>query len=354
MSNNFFNEILGNHDLKDRLSKDVSDDRLSHAYILEGQKGSGRHTFALQTVAAIECEKRNVSDAFSFFSDSDSTSIPCGCCPSCKKILGGLSPDIKTVGLVDDRATVGVDSVRLVTGDMYTAPNELSVKVYIMEDADLMTVQAQNALLLSLEEPPEYVLFFLLCQNAGDMLETVRSRAPTLRTQRIPSDMIENHLLSHLKEAEDLKKRSESDWKSLLCVAEGSIGYAIELLNEKKLEGVLEDRAATKELIDLLTRKNKLGAFDAISSFGTKRQEVCQRLMLLQYALRDLLLIKKYEEASLCFFENAEEAHELSESFTVKGLLKLYEASCKALDDLDMNSNVRLTLIGMMQNAGLL
>ena len=269
----YFTRILGNEALKHRLSKDVTEGSLSHAYILEGPRGSGRHTMALNLAAAIECEEKESVGSPNLFGETEACEIPCGRCINCEKILGGKSPDIIVVGLEEDRSTLGVETIRNLKNDMYTAPNDLSVKVYIIEDADLMTIQAQNAFLLSLEEPPSYILFFLICENSANLLETVRSRAPTLRMRRLREDDIEKHLLEN-----DDRAESPADWRSLLAVCGGSLGYAIELLEPKARSNVFEYRNSAKSLISMLSRSNKLGALEAVNEFGTKRVEVINRL----------------------------------------------------------------------------
>lgn len=347
----YFSDIIGNDALKLRLSKDVSENSLSHAYILEGPRGSGRHAFALQVAAAIECEARKDLGELSFF-ESGSSAIPCGKCRNCEKILGGKSPDIITVGLEDDRTTIGVESVRNLKDNMYTEPNDLSVKVFIIDNADLMTDQAQNAFLLSLEEPPSYIIFFLICENSANLLETVRSRAPTLRTQRISIDLMEEHLLKSDSRAAELKAESTDDWQALLAVAQGSIGYALELLNPSARATIFEHRATAKELVSLLSRKSSVNTFTAISAFSKKRADVIRQLSFLQYALRDLLLLKKSDNAPLCFFENRDDAAELATHFTAKGLFTIYDASLTAIDDLEAGANVQLTLMNFMVGAG--
>ena len=353
MNEIYFPEIVGNNDLLYRLSKDISENRLSHAYILEGQRGSGRHTAAYQVAAAIECEDRTSPDSPSFFGNERRV-IPCGKCPSCLKILGKKSPDVKIIGLEEDKVTMGVDTVRDLKNDIYTAPNDLSVKVYIIEDADKMTVQAQNAFLLSLEEPPEYILFFMLCENSSDLIETVRSRAPTLRTEHISKEEIEKYLLSHDKRAETVKNFSLTDWKMLLSIASGSIGYALELLDDKKRNEIFELRRSASELILALSRSSKKKALETVSSFGTKRQDVVYRLSLIETALRDLILLKKSESAPLCFYSDRDEAQEIADRFTTKNLFIIYDAVNRALDDMELNANVRLSLMNMMRNARLL
>ena len=350
----YFASVLGNEALKKRLAKDVSEGMLSHAYVLEGPEGSGRHTIALSVAAAMECEAKNELGAVDLFGEAVSSSIPCGRCKSCEKILGGKSPDIITVGLEEDRTTMGVETIRDLKNDMFTAPNDLSIKVYIVENADLMTVQAQNAFLLSLEEPPQYVLFFLLCENSSNLLETVRSRAPTLRTERLTAKEIADHLLDTDNAARELKETAPEQWLSLLSVSQGSLGYAKRLLDPKVRASIFEYRDTAKSLIAMLSSRNKRKAFEAIASFGTKRPDVIRQISYLQYALRDLLLLKKAENAPLCFFENRDEAAELATRYTAKGLFSLYDASLSAIDSLESNANVRLTLLNMMMSAELL
>ena len=122
-------------------------------------------------------------------------SLPCGKCLACRKIAEGVSPDVTFIRRAEDRATLGVSIIRDLREDLYIAPNENEKKVYIIEEADRMTDEAQNALLLSLESPPPYVVFLLLTQNVDSLLETIRSRAPVLRLQTFGADEIHNFLV---------------------------------------------------------------------------------------------------------------------------------------------------------------
>lgn len=343
---NYFPLLVGNESIKARFACDIAEGHLSHAYIIEGPRGTGKHTFSKQVAAAIECKSH---------AELSSGQIkPCGHCPSCEKILADKSPDVKVIGLEDDRSTIGVDAIRDLKNDMYTAPNDLSIKVYIIEDADLMTEQAQNAFLLSLEEPPEYILFFLLCESSTKLLETVRSRAPTLRTQRLDGSLIDFLVPTLDTRACAMKEENIEEWETLVFVANGSVGYALELLEPSARKKIFENRRDAKKLISLLSGNDKKSAMEALMSFGKTRADVSKKISFLQYAIRDLILLKKHEGASLCFFENSEAALELSTRFTSEKLLSLYDATVKARDDLDANANVKLTLLYMMQSAGLL
>ena len=340
---NFFENIVGNHALTERLTRDIKDGLLSHAYILEGPRGSGRNTIALTAAAAISCQNRDKNSV-----------VPCLKCPNCKKIMSGQSPDIFSVSLEDDKAFIGIEAIRNIKGELYTAANDLDVKIYIINDADKLTLQAQNAFLLSLEEPPEYVLFFLICENSVSLLETIRSRAPTFRTERISNFEIEKYILSNDARARELKDSSPEDFKTLICVSNGSIGYALELLDARRRKQVFDNRRVAINIVSLLSDANRKAIFETIVGMGSKRQEISRQIVFLQYALRDLILLKRSDDVALCLFEDRDNASELATHFTSKSLIDLYDATTGLLEDLERNANVRVALISMMQNANLI
>ena len=173
-----FSAVVGNDALCARLASELRGDKLSHAYIFEGPRGIGKHTLAKETAMALACRERTAKNA----------PIPCRKCPECRKIEEGFSPDIITVKKPADRVFLPVDTIRELRRTISVVPNDLSFKVYIIEDAHTMNAQAQNAFLLTLEEPPPFVLFLLLTESAGALLETIRSRAPILRLSRVSVD----------------------------------------------------------------------------------------------------------------------------------------------------------------------
>ena len=338
---NYFNSIIGNLHITERLSRDVKDSCVSHALILEGANGSGRHTIARTLAAAIECR-------------GNGDSIPCYRCVSCQKIFEDKSPDVITVGIEGDKATLGVDAIRFLKNDISIAPNDLGIKMYIVEDADKMTLQAQNAFLLSLEEPPPYVIFILICENSSTLLETIKSRAPILRTDKLSDEMVSDYLLKNEKKAKALADESIDDFSELVCAAQGSIGKAISLLDGKERKKVFSDRQIARDFMSLALERSRVKTFEMISSLGAKRPEIISRLIQIQHAIRDLTMLKKSDTASLCFYSDMEYATELSSRFTLKRLLLMSSAIDSAIDSLSRNSNVKLTLLSMLYNAELL
>lgn len=332
--------VVGNTSLKSRIATDICNNTLSHAYIIEGPEGSGRHTLAENIAAALCCK--------------DKDSNPCCVCRSCKKILGGSSPDVIVKGFEGDKVTIGVETVRSIKDDMIIAPNELDIKVYIIENADAMTAQAQNALLLSLEEPPSYVMFFLICESSGSLLETIRSRAPVLRLERLEDAEVERYLLEHDNRAKLLRDEDPRAFETLIFASNGCIGKALPLLDAQRRKSLFEEREVAERILSILSCPNRTEVLDIISSLGKKRSDVSRYLVAVQYAARDLMLLKKTDSARLCFFPDREEAEELSTRYTSASLMLLYDALRVACDELDANSNVRLTLLNMAERAGLI
>ncbi len=332
--------IKGNDSLKERLSDEIDKKTFSHAYIIEGPSGSGRHTLALNISASLAC--------------TSNEDIPCEKCKNCRKIFSGGSPDIIINGLEDGKAAIGVETVRRLKDDMAIAPNDLDVKIYIIEDADLMTVQAQNAFLLSLEDPPSYVIFLLICENSSKLLETVRSRAPVLRLKRLKDATVREYILSKDTRAGQLLSEDEAAFDTVIFISAGCIGKALSLLDTKKRKAVFDERATAEKMISSLMSHDRETVLKLIYSLGNKRADIMQCLTTMQYAIRDLLLLKRTDSPSLCFFPFRERAQELSTHYTSASLSSLYDALTSACEELEANSNVRVTLLNMLIKAGLI
>ncbi|MBE6653192.1 MAG: hypothetical protein E7610_07255 [Ruminococcaceae bacterium] len=347
--------VIGNRDLMERLDRDIRAGQLSHAYILDGRVGSGRHTIARHICTAIACQNRpgqilspgGDSDQMGFF-DLDTPPVPreipadaplpCRDCPACRKVLEEKCPDIHVIGR-EGKASIGVDAVRFLRRDVLIPPNDLDTKIYIIEDAHTMTVQAQNALLLTLEEPPPYVLFLLLCDGAEGLLETIRSRAPVLRTRPVPDEDIRRFLRSRKCTL------SEDELSSVLLRADGCIGQALTLSDARSLKSISKLRAHCDAFMDACAtrRYDRLPAI--LNDFGSKRDGVSEVLAYVSLAVRDLILLRHGEAIKLKYYTDPDAADGMAGRFTTRSLLRLHRALEKATDSLDGNGNVRLTMM---------
>ena len=337
-------EIAGNRELCKRLTSDISSGALSHAYILEGASGSGRKTIALNVAAATACENRFDSNH----------PIPCLCCNSCKKILGKKSTDVIFVK-DESKATVGVDIARFLKESVRIVPNDIEDKFYIIENADKMTDQAQNALLLTLEEPPSFVHFFLICNSDDSLLETIRSRAITLRTQRLSDKEIEDYICSHDTRAAQMKFTSPKEFQELIKASRGGIGKALEYLEPKAWKEVKAQRDFIRSLIlESLTRRSAEVLIPLLSKFSSKRDVLADELLLLYLAVRDLIVLKKSDSSSLEFYCDPNEAIELSDKVSLSFLYNFYRNVDVAINENKRNANVRIMIMKLAVNSGII
>lgn len=337
-----FPSLLGNDALRHRFYEDIKAGTLFHAYIIEGAAGSGRHTLVRQLVASVSCRQK----------DNENLPLPCGSCSLCRKILSDNSPDVRYIRREKDKGTLGVDAIRFLSSDIAIAPNDSEQKVYIIENADTMTLQAQNALLLTLEEPPAYAMFFLLCENAMLLLETIRSRAPVFRMQPLTLPQMREALRTdphcHLPASQE-----EAD--GILQAASGSLGTAKMLLQPKEAKQITALRQEVESFVQTVMTGDSAGTLRFLSNLGSVRGDVRIRLEATLPAIRDLTVLKKDENAPLCFYTNREQALALSDRTTLERLVRCYDAVNAALQRIVLwNGNIRLTLLHTFADAGLL
>jgi len=340
----YMTQIMGNRALCRRLALDAASGSMPHAFILEGASGTGKKLIALNTAAALACTNK----------EKDSLPIPCLKCEGCRKVLEGLSPDVIFVNK-GDKATIGVDEARFVREDVKVIPNDLEYKIYIIEEADKLTEQAQNALLLTLEEPPSYAVFILLCEVSGALLETIRSRAPIFRTELMSAEDIERCILEQSDKARLIKSQDSSLFAQISVSAGGAVGKALEYLDEQSFEPIKEARALTYAFLELMASgADSSKAILLLSRFSVKREALGLQLETLMGAATELLILKKSDARKLTFFESEEKALELCELISATKLFKLCEALNQAITENKQNANVKLLLMNMLINAKIL
>ena len=340
--------VVGNESLRNRLGLDVLQDKLPHAIIIEGARGSGRRTLAKTLAASLVCERKG----------EDGVALPCQDCLSCRKVFENKSPDVITIRREKDKATLGIEPIRFLKSDVYTVPNDSDRKVYVIDEADKMTQQAQNALLLTLEEPPSYVHIILICENSSVLLETIRSRAPIMRTERLSTEQIDKYVSSVDRRAAQLKLSDPKRYAELLMASGGGIGPALEYLDTNAFEPVYQRREFAIALVRAMIKDGRASStIPLLTRFFKKgqREPATNHLLTVNDALRDLILLKKSDSASLCFFADRDEAIELSDCASITFLFELQSAVRTAIDEISLRSaNIRLSLTKMMVSSKIL
>lgn len=236
--------LEGNDHLLRSLFSGGRDRRLSHAYVIAGPAGSGRHLLARTIAAAALCT-------------NEGASRPCGICGGCRKVASRIHPDV-AVTAATDSGSVTVDAIRALKRDIFIAPAEGNRKIYIVERADRMTIQAQNALLKVLEEPPSYGMIILLCETAQALAPTILSRAVVLRLSLPDTETGVRAILRQMPALDPV------DAKAALEKAGGCVGAALNSLLKdddsrlSELERLYGGRLAGKSRADFLALHAKL------------------------------------------------------------------------------------------------
>ncbi len=338
-----FDGFVGNERLLCRLKSAIASRTLTHAMIIEGGAGTGKSMLADLICCALSCK---CDDA------------PCMDCIACRKIIKHISPDVKYIEPEKGKVQLGVDVIRNMRDDTVFSPNELENKFYVFPDAGAMNPQAQNALLKVLEEPPEYVIFILLCDNADKLLTTVRSRAPLFRLEALSDETVRKYLLDKEPKAQKLAKDDSIGFDIIIKSAHGSIGAALDLLDTQKSAKCKEKYEKAEKYLTFLANgksgRAELEFFEFATSLVTdkKRDELSEIYRLLGTAVNDLLAVKLSKTASTSFFAQNAKAEELSEAFPTAKLLALAGLFSQAAEKASGNANLNIlqtqTAIGSM------
>ena len=202
------NNLVGNPLIKEWLQKAIRSQRVPGALIFTGQSGVGKQRFALEFAKSLNCN----------YLDKDFNS--CDSCSFCQRIDVNQFPDTKII--TPDGQFIKVDQIRNIVNEVYYRPFEGKYRVYIIEMAERLREQAANALLKTLEEPPETSIIILLTSSLDSLLPTIRSRTIKLQFAPLSEEALSNYLNTNYP-------RPELEQKLLVKLAQGSIGRALSI-----------------------------------------------------------------------------------------------------------------------------
>ena len=310
-----FDGLYGNVQLKNYLISGIKAGKLPHALVFDGVDGSGKLTLAIGLASLLEPR----------FSD---------------KIKRMMSPDVTVYSPEDGKKSIGVSLIREIRAQAYIAPQELSVRVFIIDGAHLLTTEAQNALLKILEEPPSGVYFFLLSENASALLATVRSRAPVLKMQIFEDRELADYLKDHNEKAFSLFSRDPEAFSMLVKASNGTVGGALKRLGSSA-DTAQKLRDKTDKLIELLSSgiRKDIVLFFALSDI--QRDELDLIMLNLETAVRDMLTIKYGVSTELLYFLTAEQAEEKAAEFAKATLMNICDQAEKMREYLTVNVNAK-------------
>ena len=316
-----FKDIIGHRQVIEHLENAMKLDKVSHAYILNGEKGSGKKLLAFAFAQTVQCESGKAE--------------ACGECRSCKQAEGGNHPDI--IRITHEKPnSIGVDEIReQLVNDIQIKPYSSRYKIYIVPEAEKLTVQAQNALLKSIEEPPVYAIILLLTTNAYILLPTIRSRCVMLDMKPIPDRQVKKYLMEHLQ---------IPDYQADVCVAfaRGNIGKAVELASS---ENFSEIKAAALQLLKNIPKMEMQDIITAVKSVIEFKINIQDYLDLLSVWYCDVLYFKSTKDVDgLTFKDQIQAITEQTRRGSYEGLEQILEGIVKAKERLSANVSFELTM----------
>lgn len=262
-----FRDIVGHEDIIKHFKSSIEMDKVAHAYIITGEVGSGKKALARAFSKTLQCEEGKVD--------------PCEKCQSCLQAETDNHPDI--IFVTHEKSVISVNDIReQVVNTMDIKPYKSRYKIYIIEESELMTTEAQNALLKTMEEPPEYGILILLTSNIEKLLETVVSRSIVLNIKPVRERDILDYLTNEMGLTLD---------KAYFCLdfAQGNLGKAIKLAGNDEYAHIVESVVSVLTHIPDMDVDDLAKSISDIERFKLSMDDYMD-LMMMWY--RDVLMLK--------------------------------------------------------------
>ncbi|MDD6326833.1 MAG: DNA polymerase III subunit delta' [Eubacteriales bacterium] len=316
-----FKMIVGHEDIIGHFKSSIEMDKISHAYIIAGEVDSGKKMLAKAFAKTLQCE--------------EGKSTACGNCKSCLQMTTGNHPDVIMV-THEKPGVISVDEIReQVVDSIAIKPYRSKYKIYIIPDAQMMNTQAQNALLKTIEEPPEYGVILLLTSNIDRLLPTVQSRCLVLNTKPVR----ERDMLRYLKDSLGL-----AEDKAYFCLdfAQGNLGKAIKLAKNEEYVQIIDS------VVSVLKRIEKMDVEDLekeVSNIEQFKLSINDYMDLMMMWYRDVLMFKVTGSVDKLLFKNEYNALKgQAGMLSYKAIEDKISAIERAKQRLDVNANFDVTM----------
>lgn len=233
-----FENIIGNEKNKKILENSIKNRNILHSYIFVGKSGIGKMLFAKEFAKAILCTAENK---------------PCNKCKSCLEFDNLNNPDINIITLDKDKLTIKIEQIREMIRKTFEKPIVSDKKVYIINESDLMTPQAQNSLLKTLEEPQDYITIILIAKNDNMFLPTIKSRCTKVSFNKLEDEEVKQILKQ--------KHNYTNINNTILKIADGSVEKAISLMeSEYNYENIYDifSNIEKSNMLNFINNKEKI------------------------------------------------------------------------------------------------
>jgi DNA polymerase-3 subunit gamma/tau len=337
-----FDDLVGQQHVTETLKNAIKHDRVAHAYIFSGARGVGKTTAARILAKALNCVK-------------GPTAQPCGECDSCKEIAAGTSLDVIEIDAASNR---GIDQIRELREMVRYAPAASRSKVVILDEAHMLTGEASNALLKTLEEPPDRVIFVMATTQPEDLVDTIRSRSQHFHFRALTFAEIAGRL-EEIAKKEDLKieagamaviaRMAEGSLRDALSLLEQARAYCGDTISDKEVRellGVVPDDAL-EELVGAISEGSANRALGLVHTFqkeGRNLQHFCREAIR---HMRNLLIARTCGADSDLIAATPDQRPALAKAaalFSEEDLTRFFQILLQTDDDLRRKPDPRVHL----------
>lgn len=315
-----FEQIIGHESIIQHMQNAITARKVSHAYILHGEEGMGKKLLAGIFAKTLQCEDKGI--------------ISCNRCKSCLQSESGNHPDI--IWVTHEKASIGVEDIRLqLNADILVKPYNSPYKIYIIDDADKMTEQAQNALLKTIEEPPEYAIILILVRNISILLPTILSRCVLLHLKPVDKQAIKEFLMQEHQVPDYMAEVAAS-------FSGGNVGKAIKYASSEDFERMKGDVLHILKYIDEMELHEVISGLKTLTATKNNIEDYID-LMVLWY--RDILMFKATMDPDLLLYkEELSFIKNQAKLRSYEGVDKIISAMEKAKIRLKANVNFDIAL----------
>ena len=319
-----FNQVIGHEKVIDTLRRSIRKKTVSHSYIFEGEEGLGKKKIAYIFAKTLLCKEQKDE--------------PCNKCTSCMKFDGANHPDLLVIE--PEKGQIKKGEVEALIKNIASAPFESLRKIFIINDSHLMNPEAKNALLKTLEEPPEYINIILITSSKHNLLPTILSRCQVIKFYPVEAKKISNLL-------EIVYGKSNDQARFISNFSKGSVGKSIELATS---DNFFQKREEIIRLIDSLLKGDKTKAISSIGFFNDNKENIDEILDIFLFWFRDLIIYKELGETTLIVNKDKLEYLSRQSFIDFNKINDIIERVQQTKENIIRNINFQLSIETMLLN----
>lgn len=307
-----FEKVIGHDTIKEYFRRAIQADKVSHSYIFEGPEGVGKKTVAVELAKILLCEEQE-------------NNTPCNKCKSCHMIDAHTHPDVIVVN--KDTKVTKIDTIReRVVKEMGIKPYQGNNKIIIVSEGDTVTVEGQNAMLKTIEEPPGYGIVILAVQNMAKLLPTIKSRCIHMRFNPLNEEQIGDYL-----EQRGIIGINREIYTKF---SEGSIGIVDKLVED---EAFIEQRKKSVEYLKRLNNADMMGLYEMVKELSDQKEIISRILDFWLLWFRDVALIKSTGSNNLYYLDYKADLLDTTSKLTYNKISKNIFAIKSAKREIEQN-----------------